>query len=94
MPGHLIRAWHVYRRLRATNEASRRTANERLIRMRLADPVLSDPNEDQRRAVIVQEDRTLIVARAGTWKAHTMVGKAGARTRATHGVTAERMPEY
>ena len=39
-------------------------------------PALRDLNADQRRAVIVQEDRTLIVAGAGTGKTHTMVAKA------------------
>ena len=73
---HPVRAWRLYRRLRAANEASRRAANERLLRKRLADPALANLNEDQRRAVIVQEDRTLIVAGAGTGKTHTMVAKA------------------
>ena len=49
--------------------------------MRLADPVLNDPDEDERRAVIVQEDRTRIVAGAGSGKTHTKVAKAGARNR-------------
>ena len=73
---HPIKAWRLYRRLRATSEAGRRTANERLLRNRLADPALANLNQDQRRAVIVQEDRTLIVAGAGTGKTHTMVAKA------------------
>ena len=71
-----FRAWHLYRKLRATNEASRRAGNERTLQKRLTDPALSVLNEDQRRAVIVQEDRTLIVAGAGTGKTHTMVAKA------------------
>ena len=71
-----FKAWSLYRKLRATSEASRRRANERLLRKRLADPALANLNEDQRRAVIVQEDRTLIVAGAGTGKTHTMVAKA------------------
>ena len=71
-----FRAWHLYRKLRATNEASRRAGNERTLRKRLTDPALSVLNEDQRRAVIIQEDRTLIVAGAGTGKTHTMVAKA------------------
>ena len=69
-------AWHLYRRFRATNEASRKAANEQLLKKRLADPALGNLNADQRRAVIVQEDRTLIVAGAGTGKTHTMVAKA------------------
>ena len=71
-----IRAWRLYRKLRATSEASRKTSNERLLRKRLEDPALANLNEDQRRAIIVQEDRTLIVAGAGTGKTHTMVAKA------------------
>ena len=71
-----FRAWHLYRKLRATNEASRRAGNEKALRKRFADPALRDLNADQRRAVIVQEDRTLIVASAGTGKTHTMVAKA------------------
>ena len=71
-----LKAWGLYRKLRATSEASRRRANERLLRKRLADPALASLNEDQRRAVIVQEDRTLVVAGAGTGKTHTMVAKA------------------
>ena len=71
-----FKAWDLYRKLRATSEASWRRANERLLRKRLADPALANLNEDQRRAVIVQEDRTLIVAGAGTGKTHTMVAKA------------------
>ena len=71
-----FKAWGLYRKLRATTEASRRARNERLLGKRLADPALANLNEDQRRAVIVQEDRTLIVAGAGTGKTHTMVAKA------------------
>ena len=71
-----FKAWSLYRELRATNEASRKRANERLLHKRLQDPALANLNEDQRRAVIVQEDRTLIVAGAGTGKTHTMVAKA------------------
>ena len=57
-----FKAWGLYREPRATTEASRKTANERFLRKRLADPALARLNEDQRRAVIVQEDRTLIVS--------------------------------
>ena len=71
-----FKAWGLYRKLRATTEASRKTASERFLRKRLADPALASLNEDQRRAAIVQEDRTLIVAGAGTGKTHTMVAKA------------------
>ena len=49
---------------------------------RLADPALAELNEEQRRAVIVQEDRTVIVAGAGTGKTFTMVAKARDTARA------------
>ena len=71
-----FKAWGLYRKLRATNETRRKATNERFVRKRLGDPTLANLNEDQRRAVIVQEDRTLIVAGAGTGKTHTMVAKA------------------
>ena len=77
-----FKSWSLYRKLRATTEASRRARNEQLLRKRLADPALANLNEDQRRAVIVQEDRTLIVAGAGTGKTHTMVAKARDTVRA------------
>ena len=77
-----FKAWSLYRKLRATSEASHKTANERFLRKRLADPALASLNEDQRQAVIVQEDRTLIVAGAGTGKTHTMVAKARDTLRA------------
>ena len=67
-----FKAWGLYRKLRATTEGSRRRANERLLRKRLADAALANLNEDQRRTVIVQEDRTLTVAGAGTGQTHTM----------------------
>ena len=71
-----FKAWRLYRARRAASEANRRAANQRLLKRRLANPVLAGLNEEQRRAVIVQEDRPLIVAGAGTGKTHTMVEKA------------------
>ena len=73
---HPWKAGRLYRALRAVSESKRRAANERILETRLADPALSHLNEEQRRAVIVQEDRTLVVAGAGTGKTHTMVAKA------------------
>ena len=73
---HPWKAWRLYRTLRAVSESKRRAANDRILEARLADPALADLNEEQRRAVIVQEDRTLVVAGAGTGKTHTMVAKA------------------
>ena len=73
---HPIKAWSLYRARRAVSEASRKANNRRLVKRRLADPLLAKLNMEQRLAVIVQEDRTLIVAGAGTGKTYTMVAKA------------------
>lgn len=55
-------------------------------RGRQIDPVLSGLNEEQRRAVLVHKDRTLIVAGAGTGRTHTMVAKASARETVRRGI--------
>ena len=68
---HPFRAWRLHRARRAASEVNRLAANRRL-----ADPALARFNEERRRAVLVQEDRTLVVAGAGTGKTHTMVEKA------------------
>ena len=47
-----FKAWSLYCKLRATSEASRKAANERFLRKRLADAALANLNADQRRAVI------------------------------------------
>ena len=73
---HPVKAWRLYRARWAANEVNRKAANQRLVERRLCDPVLAGLNEEQRRAVLVQEDRTLIVAGAGTGKTYTMVAKA------------------
>ena len=60
-----------------TDDSEIALALERLLKARLADdPALNELNEEQRKAVIVQEDRTLVVAGAGTGKTHTMAAKA------------------
>ena len=73
---HPVRAWRLYRARRQASETRRKAGNRRLLNERLRDPLLAELNEEQRRAVIVQEDRTLIVAGAGTGKTYTMVAKA------------------
>ena len=68
--------WRLYRARWAANEACRQADNHRFVERRLTDPALSGLNEEQRRAVLVREDRALIVAGAGTGKTHTMLAKA------------------
>ena len=68
-----FKTWGLYRKVRVTSEANRKAANERFLRKRLGDPALANLNEDQRRAVIVGEDRTLtlrIVAGREPGEAH------------------------
>ena len=52
------------------------TANRALLARRMRDPDLAHLNRDQRRAVIIHGDRTLVMASAGTGKTHAMVAKA------------------
>ncbi len=73
---HPIKAWRLSCKLRMLSEAKRKAQNELYVKKRLTDPILATLNEDQRRAVLVQEDRTCVVAGAGTGKTHTMVAKA------------------
>ena len=71
-----FKAWQLYRKLRTYGEEARRAANSRYLAKRMADPALARLNREQRRAVLVQEDRTLVIAGAGTGKTYTMVEKA------------------
>ena len=71
-----VKAWRLYRARWVVSETKRKARNRRILNERFADPLLSELNAEQRRAVIVQEDRTLIVAGAGTGKTYTMVDKA------------------
>ena len=73
---HPVKAWRLYRARWQASETRRKARNRCLLNERIADPLLAELNEEQRRAVIVQEDRTLIVAGAGTGKTYTMVAKA------------------
>ncbi len=71
-----VRAWQKYHELRAASEGRRQAKNDRYLARRMSDPVLAKLNTEQRKAVLVQEDRTLIIAGAGTGKTHTIVEKA------------------
>ena len=73
---HPIKAWRLYRARWAASETNRKASNRRFLEKRLGDAALGILNAEQRRAVLVQEDRTLIVAGAGTGKTYTMVAKA------------------
>ena len=73
---HPIIAFRLYRSRRRASESNRRAVNQCLLEGRRADPALASLNDEQRRAVLIQEDCTLIVAGAGTGKTHTMVEKA------------------
>ena len=73
---HPIRALRLYQACRTASEANRQAANQRLLERRRTDPALASLNDEQRRAVLIQEDCTLIVAGAGTGKTHMMVEKA------------------
>lgn len=73
---HPIQAWHTYKFGRSASESRRCAHNKKLIKVRRNDPQLASLNEKQKAAVVTQEDRTLIVAGAGTGKTHTMVAKA------------------
>ena len=63
------------RQLQESNEEARARDNERYLQSRTADPDLADLNPDQRRAVLIDDDRCLIVAGAGTGKTHTITAK-------------------
>lgn len=65
---HKIRSW--------ASEGNRRKLNDMFLERRCLDPELAGLNVEQRKAVMTQEDRTLIIAGAGTGKTHTMVAKA------------------
>ena len=56
-------------------EQARHQANERYLQNRTGDPDLADLNPDQRRAVLIDDDRCLIDAGAGTGKTHTLTNK-------------------
>ena len=61
--------------LHDSSENARARDNERYLQNRDADPDLADLNPDQRRAVLTDDDRCLIVAGAGTGKTHTITAK-------------------
>ena len=63
------------RHLTDSSEQARARDNERYLQSRTTDPELADLNPDQRRAVLTDDDRCLIVAGAGTGKTHTLTNK-------------------
>ena len=74
--------WFERRRRRALRlrrerltEPARAQTNERYLRARDADPALRELNPEQRRAVLTDDDRCLVVAGAGTGKTHMLVAK-------------------
>ena len=73
---HPIIAFRLYRSRRTANEANRRAVNQCLLKGRRTDSALASLNDEQRQAVLTQEDCTLIVAGAGTGKTHMMIEKA------------------
>ena len=60
---HPIIALRLYRSRRTASESNRRAANRSLLEGRRTDPALASLNDEQRRAVLIQEDCTLIVGR-------------------------------
>ena len=74
--------WFKWRQRRALrrkrqrlSEPARVQTNERYLRARDADPALRELNPEQRRAVLTDDDRCLVVAGAGTGKTHMLVAK-------------------
>lgn len=75
--GRLIAAFRLWRRHSQMTETARNESNQRYLRRRSKDdPDLAPLNRDQRQAVLIQDDRTGVIAAAGTGKTHTMVAKA------------------
>ena len=73
---HPIEAWRLYRARRAASEKNRKANNQRFLQSSLGHPRLSSLNEEQRRAVVIDEDRNLVVAAAGSGKTSVIVSKA------------------
>lgn len=73
---HPVKAFRLLKFRRWAGEGNRLKLNHMFLERRYLDPGLADLNAEQRKAVMVQEDRTLVIAGAGTGKTHTMVAKA------------------
>ncbi len=73
---HPIKTFRMLRIRSWLSEDTRRDLNERFLEFRDTDHELAHLNAEQRKAVLIQEDRTLVIAGAGTGKTHTMVAKA------------------
>ena len=74
--------WFHWRRRRALrrrrerlSEQARAQTNERYLQVRDTDPALRELNPEQRRAILTDDDRSLVVAGAGTGKTHMLVAK-------------------
>ena len=63
------------RRLERLSEPARAETNERYLHARDPDPALRELNPEQRRAVLTDDDRCLVIAGAGTGKTHMLVAK-------------------
>ena len=79
---HPVQALRLCRFRKQINDRRRKELNDTYLRYRSADPELVGLNVEQRKAVLVQEDRTLVIAGAGTGKTHMMVAKAHDTVRA------------
>ena len=73
---HPVKAFRLLMFRSWASEGNRLKLNHMFLERRCLDPGLADLNAEQRKAVMVQEDRTLVIAGAGTGKTHTMVAKA------------------
>ena len=69
-------AYRFFKVRRNWTDQTCRKLNTAYVRRRTKDPALAELNPKQKLAVLMQEDRTLVVAGAGTGKTRTLVAKA------------------
>ena len=83
---HPVKAWHLYRARWAAREAIRKARNQLFLKESLADPVLEGfkLSDEQKRAVVIDEDCNLVVAAAGSGKTRVIMAKAGWLIRKGH----------